>query len=81
MFDFEMDELRIEKLDTTKKIPTVPNLLIQKIAEMQEKMNEVIDVVNLITMPGDHEYVDESDEAELDEDGEIVIGKRITNKK
>ena len=44
-------------------------------------MNEFIDVVNLITMPGDHEYVDESDEDELDEDGEIVIGKPITNKK
>lgn len=81
MFDFEMEELRIEKIDTTKKIPTTPVYLVQTIAQLQEKMNEIIDVLNIITMPGEHEFIDETDETELDEDGEIIIGKPVSNKK
>ena len=55
-----MDD-RIEKIDTTRPMKRNAFDLYDRVLELQEKMNEIIDVLNLIMMP-DEDTVEEGEE-------------------
>jgi len=57
-------EEKIEKIDTAQpmKISTIG--LCEKVLELQEKLNEVIDMLNIMAMP---------DEDEVDDPDDIVL--------
>lgn len=65
----------IEPIDTTETFARTPSVLYQKIVELQLKVNELIEIVNVLTLPDDPDV--EDDEDEDDEDAEIVIGKPV----
>lgn len=70
MIELDTSDFQIEKIDTTRPVPTVPREMIRYISELQEKMNEVIDIINILTLPVD-QTIDEDnefDEAVEDED-------------
>lgn len=64
------DELMIEPINTSKKIPLKMEELRREIVNLQTKVNEIIDVLNEQFAPDD-DYVDDDDED--DEDEKIVV--------
>lgn len=78
----EFTELTIDRIDTTEDFPLMASKLKEKIIEIQEKVNEVIDVINVLTMPDDQdEYDDDDDEEEELLPGEVIIGRSIPKPK
>lgn len=82
MIEIDTSDFQIEKIDTTRPIPTVPRDMIRYIIELQEKMNEVIDVINILTLPVD-QTIDEDEEFDEnnEEDEEFDIPKTKGKKK
>lgn len=71
--DFDIDDLKIEPIDTTREIPKVPRDMVRYIIELQEKVNELIDIINILTLPDDQEALDDEDE----ENDTEIIGKSV----
>lgn len=71
--DFDIDDLKIEPIDTTREIPKAPREMVKYIIELQGKVNELVEIINILTIPDDQEALDDEDE---DSDGE-VIGKPV----
>lgn len=71
--NFENNELAIEQIDTTKQIRRNSPELVEAVLELQEKINEIIEVINVLTLPDDEEAMMD----EEDEDGDVIIGKPV----
>lgn len=67
--DFDIEDLKIEPIDTTREIPKNPREIVKYIIELQEKVNELVDIINILTLPDDQEALDDEDD---DIDGEII---------
>lgn len=75
--NFEDNELAIEPIDTTKAMRHTPQELLVAIKELQLKVNEIIDVVNILSLPDDLDALNDEDE---DEDGTKIIGVPVQKK-
>lgn len=73
--NFDDNEMMIEKINTAKKIKATPREMLVAILELQEKINEVIEVVNILTLPDDPDALEDDDE---DDSGVVVVGKPVT---
>lgn len=73
--NFDDNEMMIEKINTAKKIKATPREMLTAILELQEKINEVIEVVNILTLPDDPDALEDDDE---DDNGVVIVGKPVT---
>lgn len=64
--NFDIDDFKIEPIDTTKPISLAPREMVKTIIELQEKVNELVEIINILTMPNDEEVLDD-EEAEENE--------------
>lgn len=73
MFNIEDDDFAIEKIDTTRPVRPTPREMLNLIKELQDKVNEIVEMVNVLSLPDDEEAMKEDDE----DDDIVVVGKPV----